>query len=101
MEVLGPEFVGAACPEELPDRWLVALDPGSVPGEWADAGMVAAFRAHNHAAWLRLCWIFEAARASAGTSERVADRWRAGKIPAGSLGWSEQLGAAQIGPSPL
>ena len=81
---------------ELPDRLLLAADPASVPGEWVDAGMAAAFRMANHSAWARSRWTWEASRASAGTTERVSDRPRAGKIPAASLGWSEQLGAARI-----
>jgi hypothetical protein len=88
--------VGAGCPEWLPDEHLLALDPASVPGQWADAAMVAAFRADNHADWLRSRWIWEASRASAGTTERVSERPRPGKVPAASLGWSEQLGAVKI-----
>ncbi|MCD2195739.1 hypothetical protein LQ327_20415 [Actinomycetospora endophytica] len=82
--------------DELPEAWLVAVDPAAVPGQWAEAAMVAAFRADNRAAWRRYRWIWEAARAAAGTTERVTGRARPGKIPAGSLGWSEQRGAAKI-----
>ncbi|HEY2226121.1 DUF222 domain-containing protein, partial [Actinomycetospora sp.] len=92
----GPPLELAAFNEELPDDLLLALDPASVPGEWADAGMAAAFRAENHWAWARSRWTWEAWRATAGTTERVAERPRPGKIPAASLGWSEQYGATQI-----
>ena len=82
--------------EEVPEAWLVAVDPSTLSGWWADAAMVAAFRADNHAAWRRSRGLWEAARASAGTTVRVTERARAGKIPAASLGWSEQRGAAKI-----
>ncbi|HEX4609133.1 MAG TPA: DUF222 domain-containing protein, partial [Urbifossiella sp.] len=93
---LGPDDAWLSSGEELPDELLLALDPASVPGEWADAGMAAAFRMENHFAWARSRWTWEASRASAGTTVRVSDRPRAGKIPAATLGWSEQLGATKV-----
>ena len=91
----------AVFPDALPDRRLLATDPASVRGRWADAAMVAAFRADNHGAWLRSRWIWEAARASAGTAERVADRPRPGKIPGGVVGLvgADGVGAASSSPA--
>ncbi|MCD2197972.1 DUF222 domain-containing protein [Actinomycetospora endophytica] len=86
----------AAFQEELPQQWLLAMDPAEAPGQWTEAGLAAAFRAENHVTWRRWRWIWEAWRAAADTTERVAQRSRPGKIPAGVLGWSEQLGAARI-----
>jgi hypothetical protein len=82
--------------EEILDWELVGVEPGAVPGGWADEAMSAAFRVANRAAWSLACWIWKAAHASAGTTERVAQRRRAGKVPAASLGWSEGFGAARI-----
>ncbi len=94
----GPDAgVRAAEPtdEEILDWELLSADPAAVPGGWADEAMSAAFRVANRAAWSLACWIWEAAHASAGSTERV-ERRRAGKIPAASLGWSEGFGAGRI-----
>ena len=58
--------------------------------------MAAAFRAKNRAAWRLALWTLHACRSRAGTTERVPDRSRAGKIVASSLGWSESYGSAQL-----
>jgi hypothetical protein len=87
---------GAVFPDELPGWMLRALGPASVPGQWTEPGLVAAFRAHNHAAWARSLWTLHACRASTGTTRRVSDRRRAGKIAAAALGWSEGFGASQL-----
>ncbi|MCD2193321.1 DUF222 domain-containing protein [Actinomycetospora endophytica] len=86
----------AVFPEALPDWMLRAMDPAEAPGQWTEAGLAAAFRAENHVTWRRWRWIWEAWRAAADTTERVAQRSRPGKVPAAVLGWSEQLGAARI-----
>jgi hypothetical protein len=89
-------FDGAVFPEELPGWMLRAMDPASAPGQWTEAGLVAAFRAHNQAAWSRAVWTLHACRATAGTTKRVSDRRRAGKIAAAALGWSEGFGAGRL-----
>jgi hypothetical protein len=81
---------------EVLDWELLGVDPSSVAGEWADEAMSAAFRMSNRAAWSLACWIWEAAHASAGSTARVTQRRRPGKVPAASLGWSEGFGASRI-----
>ena len=76
-----------------PEPWP---DPVTACGEQADAGMVAAFRAKNHAAWRQCLWTLHACRSRAGTTDRVPNRPRAGKIAAASLGWSEACGATAL-----
>lgn len=82
---------GPPSPEEL-----LAVDPATVIGQWADAGMLAAFRAENHAVWQRCRWLLHACRATADTTVRDPERHRAGKVAAATLGWSESLGTSRL-----
>ena len=94
MTVAVDDPTGRGGPERpTPEPWP---DPATACGEQADAGLVAAFRAKNHAAWRQCLWTLHACRARAGSTERVTDRPRAGKIAAASLGWSETCGATAL-----
>ena len=46
-------------------------DPAALVGEDVEAGLMAAFRADNRAAWARCRWLLEACRSRAGTTRRV------------------------------
>jgi hypothetical protein len=71
-------------------------DPSVLTGEDVEAGLLAAFRADNHAAWLRCRWLFEACRSRAGTTTRVANSSRAALIAAAALGWTGAMAAARL-----
>ncbi len=88
-DLLGPTDVP-------PAALLLAADPTSMPGQWVDLGMSAWFAHTNEAALQQARWILETSRAQAGTSQRVLDRPRAGKIVAASLGWSEGYASTRI-----
>ena len=69
---------------------LAAVDgPAGMPGQWVDAGLSVWSREANRVAYQHACWVLETSRAQAGTSVRVLDRPRSGKVVAASLGWSE------------
>ncbi len=71
-------------------------DPSVLTGEDVEAGLLAAFHADNHAAWLRCRWLFEACRSRVGTTTRVADSPRAALIAAAALGWTGAMAAARL-----
>jgi len=60
----------------MPEVLDLEVDPDSVPGETAHAGLLAAFHAENHAVWQRCRWLLSACRARADTTRRTtADRY--------------------------
>src|SRR5690242_12322289 len=85
-----------AATDEPPLAVLLAADPGTLPGQWVDAGMSTWFARTNQTTLAQYRWLLETSRARAGTTERVLDRPRAGKIVAASLGWSEAYAAGRI-----
>jgi hypothetical protein len=77
---------------EVPD---LEVDPDTVPGEVAHAGLLAAFRAENHAAWQKYRWLLSACRARAGTTRRVLGDRYAPQAAAAALAWSGAMAAAR------
>ncbi len=71
-------------------------DPAALTGQDVEAGLVAAFRADNQAAWARCRWLLEACRSRAGTTRRVLGDSRAGLIAAAALAWSPAMAAARL-----
>ena len=71
-------------------------DPAALTGQDVEAGLVAAFRAGNQAAWARCRWLLEACRSRAGTTRRVLGDSRAGLIAAAALAWSPAMAAARL-----
>jgi hypothetical protein len=69
----------------------LTTDPASLTGQDVEAGLVAAFRADNRAAWARCRWLLEACRSRAGTTRRVVGDSRAGLIAATALAWSPSM----------
>jgi hypothetical protein len=79
----------------MPEVLDLEVDPDSVPGETAHAGLLAAFRTENHAVWQRCRWLLSACRARAGTTRRTtADRY-APQAAAAALAWSGAMAAAR------
>jgi hypothetical protein len=74
----------------------LSTDPSTLTGQDVEAGLVAAFRADNRAAWARCRWLLEACRSRAGTTARVLGESRAGLIPAAALAWSPAMAAARL-----
>jgi hypothetical protein len=70
-------------------------DPDSVPGDVAHAGLLAAFRAENHAAWQKYRWLLSACRARAGTTRRTCGDRYAPQAAAAALAWSGAMAAAR------
>jgi hypothetical protein len=70
-------------------------DPDSVPGETAHAGMLAAFRAENHAVWQKYRWLLSTCRARAGTTHRTTGDRYAPQAAAAALAWSGAMAAAR------
>ena len=77
---------------EVPD---LGLDPDTVPGEVAHAGMLAAFAAENHAVWQKYRWLLSACRARTGTTRRTTGDRYAPQAAAAALAWSGAMAAAR------
>src|ERR1700710_2294232 len=85
----------------MPEVLDLEVDPDSVPGETAHAGLLAAFHAENHAVWQRCRWLLSACRARAGTTRpppppRPPTAARSAPQPAAAaLAWSGAMAAAR------
>jgi hypothetical protein len=79
----------------MPEAPDLEVNPDMVPGEVAHAGLLAAFRAENHAAWQKYRWLLSACRARAGTTRRVVGDRYAPQAAAAALAWSGATAAAR------
>src|SRR4051794_10940966 len=79
----------------MPEVLDLEVDPDTVPGETAHAGLLAAFRAENHATWQKYRWLLSACRARAGTTRRVLGDRYAAQAAAAALAWTGSMAAAR------
>ncbi len=79
----------------MPEVLDLEVDPDTVPGETAHAGLLAAFRAENHAAWQKYRWLLSACRSRAGTTRRTTGDRYAPQAAAAALAWTGSMAAAR------